>query len=113
MTGRIWRGGRSQPGFEFDRISDYLAEDDTLVWVDMYDPDQRALEDLAQELGLNIWAVEDAVAPVGTRESDGLPNPYVLHGIRAEHGDANCRRRASHPADQTPDLGVRDGYAHW
>ena len=36
---------------------------DTLVWVDMYQPDHAALTDLAQELGLNIWAVEDALAP--------------------------------------------------
>jgi magnesium transporter len=32
------------------------------VWADIYDPDHAALTDLAQELGLNDWAVEDAVA---------------------------------------------------
>ena len=44
------------------RSSEYLTEDDTLVWVDMFDPDHAGLSDLATELGLNIWAVEDAVA---------------------------------------------------
>jgi magnesium transporter len=63
VRGRVWRGGQPQDGFDFDAISDYIAEDDTLVWVDMYDPDHEALKDLAGELGLNIWAVEDAVAP--------------------------------------------------
>ena len=28
--------------FEFSAISDYLAEDDTLVWGDIYDPDHDA-----------------------------------------------------------------------
>ncbi|MFN8228442.1 MAG: magnesium transporter CorA family protein [Mycobacterium sp.] len=63
VRGRVWRGGVSQPDFEFDSISDYLTEPDTLVWVDLYDPDHAALTDLATELGLNVWAVEDAVAP--------------------------------------------------
>lgn len=63
VRGRLWRNGVAEPGFEFDRISDYLTDDELLVWVDMYDPDQAALADLAAELGLNIWAVEDAIAP--------------------------------------------------
>ena len=63
MRGRVWRNGQPQGGFDFDAISDYITEDHTLVWVDMYDPDHEALKDLAGELGLNTWAVEDAVAP--------------------------------------------------
>jgi magnesium transporter len=63
VRGRVWRGGQPQDDFDFDAISDYITEEDTLVWVDLYDPDHDALSDLAGELGLNIWAVEDAVAP--------------------------------------------------
>lgn len=63
LQGRVWKAGELQQEFEFDRISDYLTEPDTLVWVDMFDPDHDALAALAQELGLNVWAVEDAVAP--------------------------------------------------
>lgn len=63
MRGRVWRGGKPQDDFDFDHISDYIIEDDALFWVDMYDPDHDALKDLAQELGLNIWAVEDATGP--------------------------------------------------
>jgi magnesium transporter len=63
IRGRVWRAGRPQDDFSFDNISDYIAADDTLFWVDMYDPDHEALSALADELGLNIWAVEDAVAP--------------------------------------------------
>ncbi|WP_245905986.1 magnesium transporter CorA family protein [Mycolicibacterium palauense] len=63
IRGRVWREGQPQPDFEFDRISDYLAEPGTLVWADIYDPDHPALAELAEELGLNDWAVEDALAP--------------------------------------------------
>jgi magnesium transporter len=58
----VWRAGKSQDDFEFASISDYLVEKDTLVWADIYDPDHAALTELANELGLNDWAVEDAVA---------------------------------------------------
>ena len=62
VRGRVWRAGKPQDDFEFASISDYLVEKDTLVWADIYDPDHASLTDLAQELGLNHWAVEDAVA---------------------------------------------------
>ena len=62
VRGRVWRSGKPQDDFDFSAISDYLAEDDALVWCDIYDPDHAILADLAQELGLNSWAVEDAVA---------------------------------------------------
>ncbi|CKG84609.1 magnesium transporter CorA family protein [Mycolicibacterium smegmatis] len=63
VHGRVWRSGQSAEDFSFSAISDYLADDDTLVWADIYDPDHQTLLDLAAELGLNTWAVEDAVAP--------------------------------------------------
>ena len=61
VRGRVWREGKPQDDFEFASISDYLVEKDTLVWADIYDPDHAALKELARELGLNDWAVEDAV----------------------------------------------------
>ncbi|WP_163796217.1 magnesium transporter CorA family protein [Mycolicibacterium sediminis] len=63
VRGRVWRNGRPQDGFSFHAISDCLASEDELVWADVYDPDRAALDDLAAELGLNSWAVEDATAP--------------------------------------------------
>jgi magnesium transporter len=62
VRGRVWRGGKPQDDFDFSSISDYLTQDDTLVWCDICQPDEAAFADLAQELGLNTWAVEDAVA---------------------------------------------------
>jgi magnesium transporter len=62
VRGRVWRAGKPQDEFDFPAISDYLVEDDTLVWCDIYDPDHAILKDLADEIGLNAWAVEDAIA---------------------------------------------------
>ncbi len=64
VQGRIWRDGKPVDGFAFDKISDCLASDDTLVWADIYNPDHESLRRLADELGLNVWAVEDAMAPM-------------------------------------------------
>jgi magnesium transporter len=65
VTGRLWRNGEAHDGeFSFDAISDCLASEDQLVWADIYDPDHDALRALAAELHLNMWAVEDAVAPM-------------------------------------------------
>jgi magnesium transporter len=58
----VWRAGKPQDDFDFPSISDYLADDDALVWCDIYDPDHAILNELAQELSLNTWAVEDAIA---------------------------------------------------
>lgn len=63
VRGRVWKSGEPQDGFSFEEISTYLADEETLVWADVYAPDHAALAALADELGLNIWAVEDATAP--------------------------------------------------
>ena len=100
VRGRVWRAGKSQDDFEFASISDYLVEKDTLVWADIYDPDHAALKELAQELGLNDWAVEDAVGDaertkatvykthtfftvyaVAPTNSTTTPRPLSLHRI--------------------------------
>ena len=60
---RLWRSGvLVEENFPFDKISDYLAQDDCLVWVDLCDPEHQLLQDLAQELRLHPAAVEDAIA---------------------------------------------------
>lgn len=63
VQGRRWHDGKPQEGFSFEDISDCLGDDQALVWADIYDPDHEALTRLAAELGLNVWAVEDATAP--------------------------------------------------
>jgi magnesium transporter len=61
VRGRVWRAGKPQDDFDFSSISDYLQEPDTLVWADIYASDNSILKQLEGELGLNHWAVEDAV----------------------------------------------------
>lgn len=59
---RLYRGGRlEKDNFPVEDLSDYLAEPDTVLWVDLCEPDARDLEVVAQELGLHALAVEDAV----------------------------------------------------
>jgi magnesium transporter len=59
---RVWRNGTLEAeNFPFEQISDYLEEEDCLVWVDICDPHQQHLSDLADELSLHPKAVEDAV----------------------------------------------------
>jgi len=62
VRGRIWRDGNPEDDFAFSSMSQYLATEGTLVWCDIHDPDHAILEELAQDLHLNSWAVEDAVA---------------------------------------------------
>ncbi len=59
---RLWRGGLlEREGFALEQLSEYLAEENALVWVDLCEPDHERLLQLAAELPLDPHAVEDAV----------------------------------------------------
>jgi magnesium transporter len=60
---RLYRGGAlALEGFPAERISDHLAEDeDSFVWLDLFDPDAADLAIVTDEFGLHPLAVEDAV----------------------------------------------------
>lgn len=62
IRGRLWVDGKARDEFEFLALSEYLAADNTLVWCDIDAPDHETLRELAHEIGLNEWAVEDALA---------------------------------------------------
>ena len=65
VRSRVWRNGKlERENFPFDQISEYLEQDDCLVWVDLCDADSQDLAALAQELTLDPLAVEDAVGHV-------------------------------------------------
>ena len=71
---RLWRNGTLvTENFPLSELSDYLAEDGALVWADLCSPDESLLVELAEELSLDLHAVEDAVAeherPKATRYS--------------------------------------------
>lgn len=87
----MWRSGELQGDFDFDKISAYLSEDGTLVWADLCDPGHDALRTLAAELGLNDWAVEDAVAAGERVKTTVYPTHTFLTvyavGVVAQAGD--------------------------
>ncbi|WP_329242505.1 magnesium transporter CorA family protein [Actinoallomurus sp. NBC_01490] len=60
---RVWRGGKlDRENFPAAQISDYLAEPDTVVWLDLCEPDEGGLELISQEFGLDPLAIEDALS---------------------------------------------------
>ncbi|WP_375491922.1 magnesium transporter CorA family protein [uncultured Jatrophihabitans sp.] len=60
---RVWRNGNLEAqDFPFDRVSDYLEDEDCLVWADVLHPNQQSLAALADELSLDPHAVEDATS---------------------------------------------------
>jgi magnesium transporter len=60
---RLWVDGELKTeDFPLDDVSNHLAEDGALVWVDMCNPDHDVLCRLADELGFDQHAVEDTVA---------------------------------------------------
>jgi magnesium transporter len=71
---RVWRNGTIEAdNFPFEQISDYLEQPDCIVWADLCAPDGQQLTQLAEELGFDRHAVEDAAAeharPKATRYS--------------------------------------------
>jgi magnesium transporter len=60
---RLWRNGvLEKEDFPFEEISDYVCQDDCLVWADLRSPDTELLAALGEELSLDKLAIEDAVA---------------------------------------------------
>jgi magnesium transporter len=59
---RLYRRGKLvKEGFPVEQISDYLAERDTVVWLDLAQPTKADLNVVTEELSLHELAVDDAV----------------------------------------------------
>jgi magnesium transporter len=64
----LWRkGGEVAEGFALEEVSDHLAEEGALVWVDLCNPSTEVLDQLAEELSLDPHAVEDSIASTSER----------------------------------------------
>jgi magnesium transporter len=62
VTSCRWEHGKVvEEGFALEDVSERLGEEDSLVWVDLCAPDHAELRALADEIGLDPHAVEDAV----------------------------------------------------
>jgi magnesium transporter len=82
---RVYRNGvLAEEGFAVERISDFLEEPDTVVWLDLLKPSRADLAVITEELGIHPLAVEDAVSehqrPKLDRYEDHLfLSSYVAH----------------------------------
>jgi magnesium transporter len=73
---RVYRNGVLEAeGFDPSRVSDYLAEPDTIVWLDSCRPSPGDLAVIADELGLHPLAREDATG----RPQRPKIEPYAGH----------------------------------
>ncbi len=65
MSGSLTRSYRAgvlqDEGFPVAGVSEHLGRPDTIVWVDLCDPSEAEMRELAGELGLHELAVEDAL----------------------------------------------------
>jgi len=59
---RLYRNGNLvSQGFPVSDISEHLGDKDTVIWLDLRDPDREDLAVLSEEFGLHPVAVEDAI----------------------------------------------------
>jgi magnesium transporter len=64
--------------FPAAQISDYLQQSDTVVWLDLCEPDQQDLAVVSQEFGLHPLAVEDATQEHERPKLDRYQDHYFL-----------------------------------
>src|ERR1700722_6139084 len=59
---RVYQDGRlTAEGFPVDDISDYLADESAVIWLDLLEPERSDLVVLSEEFGLHPLAIEDAL----------------------------------------------------
>jgi len=73
-------------GFPLAEVSEYLAQSDTVVWVDLCGPSKEQLHNLADELGLHELAVEDALSPHQRPKLDRYATHlfFSCHAVRVD-----------------------------
>lgn len=102
VTGRVWRGGRAQAArVDLADLAELAAEPDTLVWFDLAGPEREHLQRVADELGLDPHAVEDAVVrgerPKATRHaSHTFVTTYATSFDEAKDADEHASRLVVH-----------------
>ena len=72
--------------FPIADVSEYLEQDETIVWVDMCSPSKDELHMLAEELGLHELAVEDALSEHQRPKLDHYQTHLFLsaHAVRVD-----------------------------
>ena len=76
---RVWRNGTLEAeNFPIERLSDYLAEPDCVVWADVLHPDDEVVRVLAEELSLDEHAIEDATSHNERPKVARYPTHYFM-----------------------------------
>jgi magnesium transporter len=90
LTCRLYREGKlAEEGFEPARVSDFLADPESLVWLDLEDPGPADLTLIEEEFGLHPLAVEDA-SKGGQRPKVDVYEGFffiVMHALRLDAGE--------------------------
>ena len=84
---RVYRKGVLEAeGFPVADVSEYLADPDTVMWVDLSGPTREQLHELTAELGLHELAVEDALEPHQRPKLDRYATHLFLscHAVRVD-----------------------------
>ena len=84
---RVYRNGVLEAeGFPVADVSEFLAQPDTVVWVDLCGPSKEQLHELATELGLHELAVEDALSEHQRPKLDHYESHLFLssHAVRVD-----------------------------
>jgi magnesium transporter len=78
LTRCYHNGDLIDEGFPVEKVSDHLAEEDTVVWFDLCEPSEEDLGAISEELGLHPVAVEDAIQPHERAKLDHYPTHLFL-----------------------------------
>lgn len=84
---RLWRKGElADEGFPRERIGELLEDPDSLIWLDLEEPDEAEVAALAREFGLSALEVEDATAMHERPKLDRSPDHAFLsmYGVALE-----------------------------
>ena len=93
---RVYRNGNlEQEGYPPTETSEYLAQPDTVVWMDLCDPEDGELDLIADEFGLNPLAVEDATHERQRPKLDRYDDHLFLSLYDVELDPETCELRTS------------------
>jgi len=84
---RVYRNGVLEAeNFPVNEVSEYLAQPDTVVWVDLCGPSIEQVHELSAELGLHELAVEDALSAHQRPKLDHYESHLFLssHAVRVD-----------------------------
>jgi len=95
-TSRVWRNGKlERQNFPLSEVSDYLAQEDCLVWADVCTPDEEDLQKVADELGLDPLAVEDAVSRSERPKADRYASHLYVNSYAVDFDTGRGELRAA------------------